>query len=176
MAEFKAKPILLMLVAIVTVVFVVGVGVLVFFLVRPRGEKVAEISLQNATAEVAVAAAAGDSLYFCTDMSIATADLGTNDSDARDRRVTRFLRASTLTIRAVSPTGTERSSSCPIYNGRSSVTSDTPSSYSMTGMLNDCVVTLDSAGTWKVHPSVTWASDLSPRSATLEVRRESSKK
>jgi hypothetical protein len=176
MAAKKAKPLLVGCIAVVTLGLGVSVFALVFFLVRPRGEKVAEIDLTSATAEVLVDANTGDSLYFSTDVAIPADALATHDSHARDSKVTRFLRGSTLTVRATSPNGAELSTSCPIYNGRSSITSDSDSTYSMSGLLNDCVLSLDGAGKWKVQPSVVWQSPLPLQSAILDVRREAAKK
>jgi hypothetical protein len=174
--EKTLKTVFAVVLGIVTVGFVVGISVLVYFMTRPRGEAVGRTNLREGNVEVAVTGNAGDSLHFRSDVSIVSTDLGTLGDDQRERKVQRLLRESTLTLKAISASGAERTASCPIYNGRSGTTTVLPSTYSMSGMLNDCVIPLDAAGAWKVRSSVAWASGLPLRTATLEVRLEAAQK
>jgi hypothetical protein len=162
-------------IGVITVGFVGGVFALVYYMTRPTGDAVGRVELSNANPELVVTANAADAFHFRTDVSAGVPALSF-DSDQEERNVLRSLRSSTLTIKAVSPGGIERSVSCPVYKGRSSTVMHTQSTYSISGMLNDCVIPVDTTGAWKVRPSVSWASDLSLKKATLEVRRETPQK
>ena len=94
------------------------------------------------------------------------------DDDRREREVDRGLDNSILTVRATSPTGVERTTTCPVYNGTSFSTTTTPGRIARSGMLDDCSIAIDAAGRWTVQGSVVWASGLSISSATFELRRE----
>jgi hypothetical protein len=168
----KSNPIVIGLIGCVTVVFVVGISVLVFFLVRPRGEKLGVTSLTDPTASLGVDGKPGDSLHFRSDVSVAIPKVSFADDEQRERALERAFRKSSLTVRATSPTGVERIATCPIYNGRAGSSSTFPGTFTKSGMLNDCVVSLDAAGRWTVRGSVAWSPDLSLLSATLETRRE----
>jgi hypothetical protein len=168
----KSNPVAIGLIGCVTVVFVVGIFVLVFFMVRPRGEKLGVTSLTDPGASLGVDGKPGDSLYFRTDASVAIPKVTFADDNQRERALTNALRKSQLTVRATSPTGVERIATCPIYNGRSSSSSTFPGTFTQSGMLNDCVIPIDAAGRWTVRGSVAWSPDLALVSATLETRRE----
>lgn len=171
MAE-KSNPVALALIGCVTLVFVVGLSVLVFFLVRPRGEKLGVTNLADPAATLGIEAKTGDSLFFRTDVSVAIPKVSFQDDNQRERTLTNALRKSQLTVRATSPAGVERTATCPIYNGRSSSSSTFPGSFTQSGMLNDCVIPIDAAGRWTVRGSVAWAPELSLLSASLETRLE----
>lgn len=176
--EAKAKsalPILTILASVVGGAFTIGLIGVIFYLVSPRGEKVGEMSLTDPSAVLAVSGGLGDALVFRTDASVGHLRLATLNGDELERQVTAGLHESILTVRAVGPSGVERTASCPIYNGRSFSSSTTSASYSCSGMLNDCVIGLDGPGPWQVRGSVAWASGLTVRSATLEVRIDSAR-
>ena len=151
---------------------VVAVAALVYFMTRPRGEKVGESSLTDRDASVVVEAQQGDSLYFRTDVSMGIPVFSLVDDERLEREASDKLRDSQLTVRATSPSGVERTCTCRIYNGRATSTSTTTGSFSRSGMLNDCVLPIDAPGRWTVRASVAWAPDVALQSATLETRRE----
>lgn len=156
--------------------FAAGVFVLVFFMTRPRGEAVGQTNLMNTNATLAVTGNTGESLFFRTDVSLSIPTVSFTDDEQRERALDKLLRQSTLTVRAKSPSGTEKVASCSVYNGRASSTSTTPGVFSRSGMLNDCEIPLDASGSWTVQSSVAWAEGLVLLGATLEVRRESAAK
>lgn len=166
----KALPIVAILASVVGVGFTVGLTIVIFYLVTPRGDKLAELSLTDPGAMLTVNGAMGDALLFRTDASVGHARMALLNGDELERQVTAQFRKSTLTVRAVGPSGVERTASCALYKGRSLSSSTTSAGYSCSGMLNDCVLGLDGPGPWQVRGSVAWAPELSVRSATLEVR------
>ena len=151
---------------------VIAVAALVYFMTRPRGEKVGESSLTDRDASVVVEAQQGDSLYFRTDVSIGIPVISLVDDDRLEREASDKLRDSQLTVRATSPSGVERRCTCRIYKGRATSTSTTTCSFSRSGMSNDCVLAIDAPGRWTVRASVAWAPDVALQSATLETRCE----
>ncbi len=173
MKEPKAKkglPVVAILATVVSVGFTVGLSGLIFYLVRPRGDEVGEMSLTDPGAVLAVNGGLGDALIFRMDASVGHTRMSQLNGDELEQQATAQLRKSTLTVRAVGPSGAERTASCPVYKGRSFSSSTTSAGYSCSGMLNDCVIGLDGPGPWQVRGSVAWAPELTPRSATLEVR------
>lgn len=159
-------------IALVSVAFAAGLGALVFYLVRPRGERVGETNLSDPLATLVVNGHAGDSLVFRVDASVrVTAQLFSND-DVIEQQTSRHLRKSTLTVLAVAPSGRELSARCAVYNGRAATTTRTPATFTRSGMLNDCVVVLDQSGPWSVRGIVVWHPELTLASATLETRLE----
>ncbi len=168
----KTSSVLILVIVIASVGFAVGLGILIFFLVRPRGAKVGEMNLTAANATTLVTAKVGDSLFFRADISMEVTRLSLDDA-ARDRAADALLSKSTLTVRATSPAGKEKVSTCAIYKGRAVSSTATSGTYSRSGMLNDCVIAIDQAGAWTVRASVVWAPTLVLRSASLETRRES---
>lgn len=171
----KALPIVAILASVVGVGFAVGLTIVIFYLVSPRGEEVGELRLTDPSAVLAVNGGLGDALVFRVDADLGHPHMASLDGDELERRVTAQLRKSTLTVRAVAPSGVERTASCPLYKGRSVSSSTTSAGYSCSGMLNDCVIGLDGPGPWQVRGSVAWGPELSVRSATLEVRIDSAR-
>ena len=159
-------------IASTSVLFAVGLGVLIFYMVRPQGEKVGTTSLTDPNAALTVAAQRGDSLLFRVDASIGLPRLSLVSDDVLERQASTQLSRSRLTIRATAPSGSERSTSCAVYKGRATSTTTTSGSFSRSGMLNDCSLVLDEPGAWQVRGGVAWAADLSLHSATLEARLE----
>jgi hypothetical protein len=152
------------------VAFAVGLSVFIFYMVRPRGEKVGIASLTDSGAVVVVQGSPGDSLVFRIDASIGVPRATLLSDDQVDQQASAKLRKSLLTVRAAAPSGAERTATCPVSNGRAASTTSTSGTFSRSGMLNDCVIVLDEPGAWKVRGAVAWASDLTLQSATLETR------
>jgi hypothetical protein len=167
-----SKPLRLVVIAIVSlsVVFAVGLGVLIFYMIRPAGDRVGQISLTDPNASLVVDGKPGDTLVFRVDASVSMPRFSTMSDDVLERHASTQLTRSQLTVHATAPSGAERSSRCAVYKGRAMSTTTTSGSFSRTGMLNDCVIALDEAGPWKVRGVVAWTTDLTPRSATLEAR------
>jgi hypothetical protein len=159
-------------IALLSVLFAVGLGILIFHMVRPRGERVGETSLLEPRATLLVNAKQGDSLVFRVDASMRVARISLLGDDQLEREMTRQLARSMLTVRAALASGTEHVATCPLYKGRAVSTTSTSGSFSRTGMLNDCVIVLVQPGNWTVRASVAWSSELEPTSATLETRLE----
>jgi hypothetical protein len=157
-------------IASASVLFAVGLGVLIFYMVSPDGKRVGATSLTDPNAVLAVAAQRGDSLLFRVDASIGVPRLSLVSDDVLERQASAQLSRSRLTVRATAPSGSERSTSCALYKGRAMSTTATSGSFSRSGMLNDCVIVLDELGPWQVRGAVAWAADLSLQSATLETR------
>ena len=157
-------------IASVSVLFAIGLGVLIFYMVRPHGERVGETSLADPNAVLVVAAQRGDSLLFRVDASIGIPRLSLVSDDVLERQASKQLTRSRLTVRATAPSGGERSTSCAVYKGRAISTTTSSGRFSRSGMLNDCVIVLDEPGPWQVRGAVAWAADLSLQSATLETR------
>jgi hypothetical protein len=157
-------------IASASVLFAVGLGVLIFSMVRPHGEKVGVTSLTDPNAVLAVAAQRGDSLLFRVDASIGLPRLSLLSDDVLERRASTQLSRSQLTVKATAPSGNERSTTCAVYKGRATSTTTTSGSFSRSGMLNDCTLVLDEPGPWQVRGAVAWAADLPLHSATLETR------
>jgi hypothetical protein len=170
----SSKPLRLVIAAIASLsaVFVIGLGALIFYMVRPHGDRVGEMSLTQPNASLLVDGKPGDSLLFRVDASISRARLSLMSDDVLERQLSTQLTRSQLTVRATAPSGIERSSTCSVYKGRAMSTTTTSGSFSRSGMLNDCMIALDEPGPWKVHGAVAWAADLTLRSATLETRIE----
>jgi hypothetical protein len=112
----------------------------------------------------------GDALIFRTDVSVGFTNMAQLNGRELERQALAKLRKSTLSVRAIGPSGTERTASCPVYRGRSFSSSTTSTGHSCSGVLNDCVIGLDGPGPWQVRGSVAWAPELTLNSATLEVR------
>jgi hypothetical protein len=157
-------------IATTSVLFAVGLGVLIFYMVRPHGQSVGEISLTDPNAVLAVSAQRGDSLLFRVDASIEIPRLSLVSDDVLERQASAQLSRSRLTVRATAPSGNELSASCAVYKGRATSTTTTSGRFSRSGMLNDCAVIVDEPGPWQVRGAVAWAADLSLQSATLETR------
>ncbi len=162
----------LIAIAAVSVIFAVGLGALVYFMVRPRGEHVGVTSLTDPKAALVVDAKPGDSLLFRVDASIGLPRITLADDDQIERQASKQLQSSLLTVRATAPSGSERTTTCSVYKGRALSTTTTSGTLSRSGMLNDCVLLLDQPGAWQVRGTVAWTSDLVLRSASLETRRE----
>jgi hypothetical protein len=160
------------IIAFLSVGFAVGLGLLIFYMVRPRGEKVGEISLTDGRAVLLVQGKQGESLVFRVDASVRVPRLSLVSDDQLEREASRQLSSSRLTVQATSPSGIERTATCAVYKGRASSTTSTSGALSRSGMLNDCVIVLDRPGPWQVRATVAWASGLSLNSATLETRLE----
>lgn len=170
-----SKPLRLVILGIasLSVLFAVGLGFLIFHMLRPRGDRVGDSSLTDPNASLLVAGKPGDTLQFRVDASVAMPRISLMSDDALERQVSTHLTRSQLTVRATAPSGRERSSSCAVYKGRAMSTTTTSGSFARSGMLNDCAIALDEPGQWKVRGSVAWAADLTVRSATLETRIQS---
>ena len=166
----KGVPVVAILATVVSVGFTVGLGGLIFYLVSPRGDALGELSLTDPGAVLSVNGGLGDALVFRMDASVGHTRMSLLSGRELERQVTAQLRKSILTVRAVGPSGVERTASCPVYKGRSFSSSTTSTGHSCSGMLNDCVIGLDGPGPWQVRGSVAWAPELSLNSATLEVR------
>ncbi len=166
----KSSAVVFVAIAIVSVAFAVGLGLLIFSMVRPRGEKVGETSLTQAQASLVAQGKLGDSLVFRVDASLGIPRLSLLSDDELERQAVKQLQNSMLTVRAIAPSGSEHTSSCAVYNGRAMSTVSTPGTYSRSGMRNECVIVLDESGAWKISGSIAWSSDLALRSATLETR------
>jgi hypothetical protein len=154
----------------VSVLFAVGLGVLIYSMVRPQGESVGQTSLSDPDASLTVAARRGDSLSFRVDASVGLPRLGLVSDDVLERQASTQLGRSLLTVRATAPSGKERSTSCAVYKGRAMSTTVTSGRFSRAGMLNDCVIVLDEPGPWQVRGTAAWTADLSVQNALLETR------
>lgn len=160
-------------IALVCVLFAAGLGAFVYYMVSPRGERVGALSLRDPNAVLLVDSKPGDVLLSRVDARIGVPPLALPSDDQIEQRASQQLRSSRLTVHATAPSGKERSSSCPVYKGRATSTTTTPSELSRAGMLNDCSLFLDEAGAWQIRAAVAWTSDLQLRDASLELRRES---
>jgi hypothetical protein len=154
----------------VSVLFAIGLGVFIFFMVRPQGERVGQTNLGDSNASLTVAAQRGDSLSFRVDASVALPRLALVSDDVLERQASTQLSRSLLTVRATAPSGKERSTRCAVYKGRAMSTTVTSGRFSRAGMLNDCVILVDEPGPWQVRGTVAWTADLSVQSALLETR------
>ncbi len=159
-------------IALLSVLFAVGLGVLIFYMVRPQGDKIGDTSLMDPNAAQLVSGKVGDSLFFRTDVSIAVPRLSLVNDDQLEREASQKLSQSLLTVRATAPSGGELIATCAIYKGRAVSSTSTSGTFSRSGMLNDCRLALNETGSWKVRGSVAWVSDLSLLSAKLETRSE----
>ncbi|MDF3065251.1 MAG: hypothetical protein K0R38_852 [Polyangiaceae bacterium] len=157
--------------AIASVLFAVGLGGFIYYMVRPRGELVGAVSLGEPQTALRVDGKPGEVLVFRVNASVGLPKLTLQDDDHVERRASQQLQRSLLTVRATAPSGKERSSSCAVYKGRAMSTTTTPGALSRSGMLNDCSILLDEAGAWQVRGSVAWSSDLVLHNAELETRR-----
>jgi hypothetical protein len=160
-------------IGLLSVVFAVGLGALIFYMVRPRGEKVGDTNLTDPRATLVVNGKAGDSLVFRVDASVQIAALSLLSDDVIEQQASTQLKKSLLTVSALAPSGREHSATCAVYKGRAASTTTTPAKFTRSGMLNDCVVPLDQDGAWSVRGSVAWHPELKLQSATLETRLES---
>ena len=161
-------------IALLSVVFAVGLGVLVFQMVRPRGDKIGDTDLKNPLATLVVNGKGGDSLVFRVDASVQVGALSLLSDDVIEQQASTQLRKSVLTVRALAPSGREHTTACSVYKGRAASTTHTSATFTRSGMLNDCALPLDEAGPWTVSGAVAWHSDLRLASATLETRLEAS--
>lgn len=137
---------------------------------RPRGDRIGNLDLRAADAQLAVDGAAGDSLLFRTDAVINLSSLP-GGSHEREGMAHGALRKSTLTLKLVDPSGAEKTTSCPIYDGTEA---DAIVSYSLLkqrGMNNTCVVPLAAAGRHVLRATAAWDARLVAHDARVEVRR-----
>ncbi|HEY6078477.1 MAG TPA: hypothetical protein VIW29_06730 [Polyangiaceae bacterium] len=164
----------LRLVAIVvtalSVIFAAGLFILIFYMVRPRGDKLGETSLTEPSNALAVNGKQGDTLVFRVDASVRVPSVGLLSDDQIEELASSRLAKSLLTVHAIAPSGTEHTTSCALYKGRAASTTSTSGTFARSGMLTDCTIVLDQPGTWKVRGSVAWHAELSLSSATLETR------
>ena len=163
-------------IALLSVVFAVGLGTLIFYMVRPRGDKMGDTNLTDPLARLVVNGKAGDSLVFRVDASVQLTAASLMSDDVIEQQATRQLQKSLLTVRAIAPSGREHAATCAVYKGRAATTTTTPGTLTRSGMLNDCSIPLDETGPWSVSGSVAWHSELKLQSATLETRLEASSK
>jgi len=161
-------------IALLSVGFAIGLGALVFHMVRPRGDRIGDTNLADPLAALRVNARAGDSLVFRVDASLHVAAVGLLSDDVIEQQASNQLKKSMLTVHAVAPSGREQTTTCAVYNGRAAATTRTPTTFARSGMLNDCVLSLDQSGSWNVRGTVAWHPELQLRSATLETRLEAS--
>lgn len=178
-AEHEAKSskslrVVVIIMVLLSVAFAVGLSLLIFYMVRPSGEKVGDTSLTDPTATVLVHGKQGDSLSFRVDASIGVPRISLLSDDELERQASARLSRSKLTVRAAptSGSGSERSTTCAVYKGRAASTTSTSGAFARSGMLNDCVIVLDQSGPWQVRAAVEWAPDITLNSATLETRLE----
>jgi hypothetical protein len=159
-------------IGLLSVVFAVGLGMLVFHRVRPRGDKIGDTDLTNPHATLVVKGKPGDSLVFRVDASLLVGALSLLGDDAIEQQASTQLKKSMLTVRALAPSGQEHTATCPVYKGRAASTTHTSATFTRSGMLNDCVLSLDQAGPWTVGGTVAWHPELRLASAALETRLE----
>lgn len=159
-------------IALLSVVFAVGLGALIFHMVRPRGDRVGDTNLSDPLATLVVNGRAGDSLVFRVDASVGVAAIGLSSDDAIEQRASAQLQKSLLTVHAVAPSGREHTATCAVYKGRAATTTRTPTTFTRSGMLNDCVISLDQSGAWSVRGTVAWHPELRIDDVTLETRIE----
>lgn len=157
---------------LLSVVFAIGLGALVFYMVRPRGDKIGDTKLTDPLATLVVNGRAGDSLVFRVDASVRVPALGLLSDDVIEQQASAQLKKSMLTVHAVAPSGREQASTCAIYKGRAAATTHTPATFTRSGMLNDCLISLDQSGAWSVRGAVAWHPELKLDDATLETRLE----
>ncbi|HEX2871284.1 MAG TPA: hypothetical protein VHP33_08510 [Polyangiaceae bacterium] len=162
-------------IGVLGIVFAVGLGALIFYMVRPRGDKVGDTNLTDPLATLVVNAKGGDSLVFRVDASVQLAALSLSSDDVVEQRVSAQLRSSLLTVHATAPSGREQTATCAVYKGRATATTTTSGKLTRSGMLNDCAIPLDQDGPWNVRGSVAWHPELKLESATLETRLEAGK-
>jgi hypothetical protein len=172
--QSKSPKVVLGAIAFVCLLFAAGLGAFVYYMVRPRGERVGALSLGAPQAALVVEGKPGDSLVFRVDARIGLPQGILGNDEELERRASQQLGSSLLTVRATAPSGQERSSTCAVYKGRAMSTTTTPGALSRSGMLNDCLIAVDEAGPWQLRGSVAWSSDLVLHSASLEVRRDAS--
>ena len=168
----KSPRFVVIAIVLLSVLFAVGLGALIFIMVRPRGDRVGETSLTDPKAVLVVNGNAGDALVFRTDASIGIPRISLVSDDQIEIQASSQLSRSTLTVKATAPSGSEFTSTCPLYKGRAQSTSSTPGAFSRSGMLNDCMIALSEGGAWKIRASVAWHRDLTLHSASLETRLE----
>jgi hypothetical protein len=157
---------------LLSVAFAVGLIALIFHMVRPRGERIGDTSLIDPLAALVVNGKSGDSLVFRVDASVRVATLGLSSDDVVEQQVSTQLGKSTLTVHATDPSGRGHTATCAVYKGRAAATTRTPATFSRSGMLNDCVISLDQGGAWRVRGTVAWHPELRIADATLETRLE----
>lgn len=161
-------------IGLLSLVFALGLGALVFYMVRPRGDKVGDTNLADPLATLMVQGKAGDSLVFRVDASVQVGALRLLSDDVVEQQASTQLKKSMLTVRAFAPSGREHTTTCPVYKGRAASTTQTSATFTRSGMLNDCVLPLDEAGPWRVSGTVAWHPELQVKSANLETRLEAS--
>ena len=150
-----------------------GLGALgIYLALRPSGEPVGEIDLLNSGSTLVIDGASSDGVTF---VSRVTTGLGAYEGSSwktRSNGATGAMKASTLTVVVVAPDGAEQTAQCPLWGG--SMSSDRPDDDHLTenGVINDCAVTLKSAGKHTVRASVQWESTLAVEAAQLTVYRE----
>jgi hypothetical protein len=168
------KPLRVVAVAItaVSVAFAVGLSVFIYYMVRPRGDRVGDINLADPLASLLVDGRRGDSLVFRVDAGLRVPRLSLMSDDALEQRASTQLTRSMLTVRAFGPNGSEGAATCAVYRGRATSTTSTPGTFARSGMLNDCVIPIQQSGQWSVRGSVAWHPELTIDRAALEVRIE----
>jgi hypothetical protein len=157
-------------IGLLSVVFAAGLGTLIFRMVRPEGDRIGDTNLSDPLATLVVNGQAGNSLIFRVDASVRVGMLGLASDDVLEQRASTQLTKSMLTVHAIAPSGREHTATCAVYKGRAAATTRTSATFTRSGMLNDCVISLDQSGAWRVRGIVVWHPELRLDSARLETR------
>jgi hypothetical protein len=151
------------------VVFVVGISVFVWLVVRPRGEAVGVIDVGANRPSVSFDAKVGDEILFRLDY---TFDLGPAKTTVEedDRIVQEAMEKSGLAVELTDASGVKQRTSCPAYAGKSIMSRQSGSRHSETGVMVDCKLVVTHDGAYSATGGVTFV-DVRHVASTVEVRR-----
>ena len=141
------------------------IGILVYVL-RPRGERIAEVDLRAPNSIHTFDLSSGDKLYFRTSV---TATGGTQ------KAMREALRRSRISVELAASNGSKNVSDCGFYDNASVSMTVVGNRVTITGAEIACTITVDATGNYTLRPSVAWEPGIAVSSASLEVRRERAK-
>lgn len=162
----------------VTILFVgffavFAIGLTTFFVIYlwPTGERVGDLDLRAPGKSITLAVQAGDTLHFRIDATVGTSAYPTG---ARERKYAIYdrLRASTITISDAPVGGAPVTTTCAVYDGKSTSSSGNTSEVTIGGIPITCIFATPAPGSHVITAEVAWAKDAEVRGAKLEVRRE----
>lgn len=139
----------------------------------PRGDRVGAIDLRAEPPTLSVDVGAGDKLNFRIDtITVGTTSAYGDSSRSRSNKVHAELKASRMTITAVTADGVSKlSTECGSFADKATTGSTETDSVKSTGLPLDCALVVEKAGLYTVTAKVAWVPK-DVREAILEVRRQ----
>ena len=149
------------------------IGSCAAYFLWPRGERVGAIDLRGDSLTLSTEVGAGDKLNFRIDtITVGTTSAYGDSSRSRSNKVQAELKASMMTVTAVTADGASKlSTECGLFADKATTGSTESDSVKSNGLPLDCVLVAEKGGLYTITAKVTWVPK-DVREAILEVRRE----